>query len=799
MKVPISWLREYVDINLPAKELAHRLTMTGVEVGGVEVIGDWNDIFVGLVTKVEPHPNADRLLLATVDLVGETHTVVCGAPNVAPGQKIAFAKEGAVLFNAHTGKVQPLKAARIRDVLSAGMVCSELELGLGEDHEGILVLDEDTPLGVPLADYMGDVVLELEPTPNRPDCFSVLGIAHEVAAITGTTVTEPRADYSEDGVSIEEAIRVEIADPDLCARYTASLIKGVKVGPSPRWLQERLIKAGQRPINNVVDITNYVMLEYGQPLHAFDYQQLSDRTIIIRQAKHGEIVTTLDEVERKLNPSILTIANSKDAIALAGVMGGASSEITESTTDILLESANFSAPNTRRTSTVLKLRTEASTRFEKGLRPELAYLGLRRATQLIVEIAEGKAAKGIVDMYPGRKESAPMEITFERVKKVLGLELSLGEIKKTFTSLGFEIGGETKDGLLVIVPYWRSDVTIEDDLVEEVARTIGYDRIPTAPMSSSIPEHRPQPLRELREQIRDILAAAGMQETISYSLTSLEALEKVNATKNSHMPLRMANPMSNELEYLRTTLKSSILMTLAYNLRHKEESVRIFEVGRLYLPREEGLPEEREIAIGVFAGQRFPTSWTTRQVDMDFYDAKGMVEAMLGHLGAKPSFEPANDPALHPGKSANIMCGKLSVGVIGEVHPKVLERFDIEETPVALFEIDIEALSSLASGVVRKFNDFSRFPASTRDIALIVDGRTSSEDIKRIIERPGLVTQAVLFDVYIGKGIPEGKKSMAYSVQFQSPSATLTAQQVNKALQNIIGRLQKEVGAQLRV
>ena len=773
--------------------------MAGVEVGGVDVIGGWNDVYIGLVTGVKQHPNADRLSLTTVELPGETHTVVCGAPNVAPGQKIAFAKEGAVLFNAHLGKVQPLKRAKIRGVESAGMVCSELELGLGRDHEGILVLDEGAPVGVTLADYMGDTVLELEPTPNRPDCFSMLGVAHEVAAITGSKVIEPSLDYPEAGGPIEKEVHIEIADPDLCPRYTASLIKGVKIAPSPRWLQERLVKAGQRPINNVVDITNYVMLEYGQPLHAFDYQELRDHTIIIRAAKAGELVTTLDDMQRKLEPPILTIANSQEAIALAGVMGGASSEIKDGTTDILLESANFIGPNTRRTSTVLKLRTEASSRFEKGLRPELAERGLRRATQMIVEIAGGQASGGIVDLYPGRKEVPELRLTSSRTRQVLGIELSQREMKEALAALGFEIADEGGEGLVVKAPYWRSDIAIEDDLIEEVVRVIGYDRIPTTPMSTAVPQYRPQPLRELRERVKDILVATGMQETISYPLTSLETLKSAETVEDAGAPLRMANPMSNEMEYLRTSLRGSVLLTLASNLRHKVESARIFEIGRVYISRNLDLPEEKEMAVGVFAGERFRMSWTSKGADMDFYDAKGVVEALLDGLGLERILEPASDKLLHPGRSAQIICNGSLVGVVGEVHPKVLERFEIDVSPVALFEIDIEALSSASTGAAKKFADFSRFPASVRDIALIVDDGVSSGRITEIIQEHGLVTGAAVFDVYKGAGVSKGKRSLAYRIQFQSPSATLTAEQVSRALDGIVARLRKEVGAQLRV
>ena len=400
MKVPLSWLRQYVNVDIPASDLAHRLTMAGVEVGEVEETGGWDEVFVGLVTTVRPHPNADRLRLCTVTTGPDQMEVVCGAPNVAEGQKICFAQVGANLYNAHSGRRETLAAARIRGVESQGMICSELELGLGDDHTGIIVLPEDAPLGEPLSDYLGDTILDLELTPNRLDCLSMLGVAHEVAALTGGRVTEPSIEYEETGAPVAERVSISIADPDLCRRYTATVIDGVRIGPSPQWLQDRLSRAGLRPISNVVDATNFVMLEYNQPLHAFDLDAVRDSTVIVRRARRGERLTTLDGVERDLTTENLVIADSHDPIGLGGVIGGANSEIGPATTTVLLESANFSAVNNRETATSMGLRTEATLRFEKGLRPELAPLALRRATALIQQVAGGAIAPGIIDVYP---------------------------------------------------------------------------------------------------------------------------------------------------------------------------------------------------------------------------------------------------------------------------------------------------------------------------------------------------------------------------------------------------------------
>jgi len=800
VKVPLSWLKEYVDIQLPAEELAHRLTMAGVEVSGVQIIGGWNNVSIGVIKSIEAHPNADRLSLASVELPDEIHTVICGAPNIMIGQKIAFAKEGAILFDSHTGEQQPLKKAKIRGIESAGMICSALELSLGTDHAGILVLDEDAPLGMALSDYLGDTILELEPTPNRSDCFSMLGIAHEVAAIEGTSVREPEKEYIETNEPIEDKIQVDIVDPSLCSRYTASLISDVHIGPSPIWLQERLTKAGQRPINNVVDITNYVMLEYGQPLHAFDYKELTDHRIIVRPAKRGEILTTLDNVRRKLSPPILTIANSLRSIGLAGIMGGVTSEIKEFTTDILLESANFSGSNTRRSSTILKLRTEASLRFEKGLRPELAEKALRRATRLISQFANGKVSHGIIDIYPGQKEIPTIKLTSHRVNQILGISFDIEEMKNTLVSLGFEIKNETRDSLSVKIPYWRSDIHIEDDLVEEVSRVIGYDRIPTVSMSTPIPLIESWQLREFKENIKDLLVAAGLQETISYSLISRENLEKAEVIKHGIEPLRLANPMSKELEFLRPSLRASILSTLVYNLRHKEETVKIFEVGRIYNPIPGELPDEKEVAICTLAGQRFHQSWKSSQEIIDFYDAKGIVEVIFDNLGLKPSFEVSeDDDFLHPGKSAHIKYKGIQVGTIGEVHPRILDRFEIDTSPVAFVELHIETLLKFSQHNTQKFNDFSKFPASNRDLAIIIDSNITTEQIKEVILAENLVTDVTVFDVYEGEGVPIGKKSLAYRINFQSSGFTLTADQVNNSLETIITKLERQFAAQLRV
>ena len=799
MLVPLSWLKEYVDIAISPQELAHRLTMAGTEVGEITTHGGaWDQVFVALVEQVEPHPNADRLTLCTVDFGGQRSTVVCGAPNVAAGQKVAYAQVGAQLIDPQTGKTEALKAARIRGVTSEGMICSERELGLGDDHTGILVLSSEASVGTPLAEELGDAVLDLEVTPNRPDCLSVLGVAREVAALTEQTLQEPVIGYPEEGEPIEALTSVEIADPDLCPRYTCSLITGIEVGPSPQWLQDRLLKAGMRPINNVVDVTNYVLLEYGQPLHAFDFDTLEGRRIVVRQARSPEPMVTIDGQEHQLKPPMLVIADAEDAVALGGVMGGASTEVTDATTAVLLESASFAPTSIRRTSRETGLRTEASLRFEKGLRPHLVPVALRRATQLVLEVAGGTAAKGIVDAFPGATDLSQLTLTLARLKKVLGIDLLSDQVQEVLTSLGFQCQATGSEVFQVTVPYWRSDITIEDDLVEEVARIIGYDAIPTTMLSSPIPYHQPLALREFRERVKDLLVQAGMQETISYSLTSREALQRVHALDGDINPLQVANPMSQEQEYLRTTLRASILATLAYNLRRQEWSLRLFEVGRVYLAQDADLPQERETVVGVLAGARSESTWLAESRPLDFYDAKGVLEALFAELGTVVSFESAQDVVLHPGRTAQIVAGETIIGVLGEVHPSVLEEFDIDLSPVALFELDLERLAGTLPEGAQQFQSFPRVPGALRDMALVVDDQVPAARVQALIEGHPLVAQVALFDVYTGEHVAQGHRSLAYRVLFQSPERTLTAEEVSRAQERILRLLEHEVGARLR-
>ena len=799
MKVPLKWLQEYIDITLSPSELANRLTMAGTEVKGIKVIGDWESIVVGQIIAINPHPNADRLYLPTVDVGTEQLTVVCGAPNLAIGDKVAFAYVGAQLIDGHNGQVFRLKSAKIRGVVSNGMVCSEKELGISDIHEGIMVLPPDARVGMPLAEYLGDVIFDLEITPNRPDCLSIIGITREVAALTRQKLSLPEVGYNEAALSIEQHISVEIIASDLCPRYCASLVTGVRVAESPKWMQQRLLACGMRPINNIVDITNYVMLEYGQPLHAFDYDKIKGKKIIVRRAGGGEGIVSLDGVERVLSGDMLVIADEKAAVAIAGVMGGADSEVTEQTTSILLEAANFNPANIHFTGRTLNMPSEACMRFERGIRPELTLPALKRATQLLIQLAGGKAAKGVVDVYPGKLEREPVLLSTAKLERLLGVEFSPDQIIEALTSLSFECKPtSSKSEVLVTAPYWRSDIHQSVDLIEEVARIIGYDEIPATMLSQPLPRQNPEPIISLKQEVRHSLIGYGFQEIITYSLTGMEMLNRLLPEPHplKPMPLRLANPMTADQEYLRPNLRANLLAALSENRKHEDSGIRLFELGRVYLPRPKDLPDEPEALCAILSGPRFEKSWPEGDDLLDFFDAKGVAEGLLSRLGVEASFEPGSDKSLHPNKQATIVIANNSLGVIGELHPKVLEAFEISGSAY-LFEIDLTALLPFTIGH-KIFQPISRFPAIVRDVALVVDDKITHRQIQDAIKSFSLVNRVTLFDVYAGEQVPPGKKSLAYRITFQSPTHTLTDEEIDKVQQQILDKLSDELGAILR-
>lgn len=822
MRVPLSWLRDFVEITLSVDELVHRLAMAGLEVGDVEYIGaSWqpDKLFVGEVIEVAPHPNADRLVLATVAYgQNQPQTVVTGAPNLRPGdrgQKVAFAIEGAELIDAYsdTPGTRVLKRAKIRGVESAGMVCSEKELGLSDDHEGVLILDSGAEVGMPLQDHLGDVVLDIELTPNLARANNIVGMAREVAALTGQSIRLwPPQDAMLTGPYQAKTsyTAVASANPQLCARYSASLIENVTIQPSPEWIQRRLRLAGMRPISNIVDITNYVMLETGQPLHAFDYEklQLSRSGIVVRQAEPGERLQTLDGIDRELTPDMLLITDDSGPIALAGVMGGAATEVSDTTRHILLESANFDFLSIRRTSQQLTLFSEAGQRFGRGLDPELTPLGLLRASRLMESLGGGALHPDIADAYPNPPSPKRLSLPLGDVKRLLGIDIGQDETVRMLTALEFGCTVQTGEDVTTIdveVPSYRLDVSIPADLIEEIARVHGYDEIPSTLMRDVLPPQRSQPQRQGMEQTRDILAGCGLTEIISYSLTNLDLINRLNPDNPKADPddyVRVANPLSTEREFLRQSLLPSMVETLQSNSRYRQRML-LFEIGRIYLPQPgEDLPDEpRRLAIGM-TGVINPVSWQTPPDDaahLGFTHLKGVLETLVWRLSVPElRYTATSHPALHPARTAALSLNGESIGIMGELHPQLRDAFELPDQPVALLELNLDAL--LAQRQPRHFTSIARFPAVLEDIALVMDNDVPARAVQDTIEAAGgeLLRHVELFDLYRGEPIPKGKKSLAYALTFQADDRSLTEDEVRTIYQRIQQQAATELGAQPR-
>lgn len=820
MRVPLSWLKDFVDLTIPLDDLTHRLIMAGLEVANVEHIGAaWQPdrLFVGEVLEVKPHPNAERLVLAVVEYGhGTPQTVVTGAPNLRPGdrgQKVAFAVEGAELLDghSHTPQMQRLTRTTIRGVESAGMVCSEKELGLSDDHEGVIILDATAPVGRSLREVLGDTILEVELTPNLAYANCVIGLAREVAALTGQQIRPWRPNDSR-LAQIHSAstsyVTVRSADPQLCARYSAALIANVTIQPSPFWMQRRLAMAGMRPINNIVDITNYCMLEMGQPLHAFDYETLQlTGGIVVRPATAGERLTTLDGVERPLTEHMLLITDDSGPIALAGVMGGAQTEISASTRHILLESAHFHAINIRRTAQALRLVSEAGQRFGRGLDSALTLPTLIRASRLMEELAGGHMQPAIADTYPQPPRPRHITLRSAEVQRILGMDFSLDTMARILSALEFQCTSHTSNGeprLEVDVPSHRLDVSIPADLLEDIARIHGYEAIPLTLIRDVLPPQRSQPVLAGLEQTRDILVGCGLTEIIAYGLTSLDsvnrALVEAPPAEAAHY-IRLANPISQEREFLRQTLLPSMLETLRTNSRYRQR-MALFEIGRVYLPETgEELPrEQRHLAVAL-TGPVLPTSWhdAAEAQGFGFMHLKGIVETLCQRL-AVPGLRlvPTTHPTLHPTRAATVQANGQTLGTIGEAHPQVCERFDLPEQSVALLELNLDVL--LAQRQPRRYQHISRFPAVLEDMALVVDADLPAQTVEDTIRAAGgaLLRQVTLFDLYQGEQIPAGKKSLAYALTFQAEDRNLTEEEVLQLYQHIQQQAASTLGAEPR-
>jgi phenylalanyl-tRNA synthetase beta chain len=837
MQVPVSWLKEYVDVSVPVEELAQRLTLAGLEVETIEYIGlpqaelpwDPERIVVGEVRVVQQHPNADRLVVVEVDYGGaETERVVTGAPSLLEleGQrdlhlKVAFAMEGSRLYDGHAegARAMTLRQVKIRGVPSRAMVCSEKELGLSEEQIDILYLPDDAPVGTPLVEYMGDAVLEFDIKGPFAHLNSVIGVAREAAALLDVPLQQDALEVLDRHLAQRmppltpdpDFLFLDIADPDLCPRYSAAFITGVDVKPSPFWMQMRLRRAGVRPINNIVDVTNYVMLELGQPLHAFDYQLLQPRpaeerpAIIVRRAQPGEQMRTLDGQLRTFDEHMLLITDGGGPVAVAGVMGGEESEVSEGTTEVLLESANFNYLNVRRTSRELGLSSESSQRFGRRVDPQLTVKAAARAAHLMADLAGGTVAPVIRDLYPGRKPEQQLSFHPAYAARILGVEIPRKEIARILKSLAFDVSELAgQEALKVTVPSHRRDVTRPVDLVEEVGRIWGYDRFPTTLMRDELPPQRENARLEGAERVRDVLTGCGLDEVITYSLVSLEDEGKLHPGEPLPDPedyLQLRNPLSSEQATLRQSLLPSLLDTTHRNLRFVER-VTIFEIGRVYIPTEgEVLPDEpRRLGI-VITGPREGRSWLEHQdrTWMDFFDLKGIVEALLSRLGLDGAFEPAEHHAFHPGRCASVLVGGDGVGVMGELHPLVREAFGLPEQPLCAFTCDLDALLA-PWGAAREMMPLSTHPPVYEDLAVVVRRQVSASRVRDCITRAGgtLLRSVALFDVYRGAQVGAGKKSLAYRLTYQAEDRTLTDEEVAEVRATIIQELEQELGATLR-
>lgn len=837
MLVPLSWLKEYVAINIPIEDLAYRLTLAGLEVEAIRYVGlpqpqgrhefkvsglEWpaEKFVVGAIHEVMPHPNADRLVLCRLDDGQQEHIVLTGAPSLLrlKGQKlekplkVAYAREGARLYDGHSPewKLITLKRAKIRGVVSYSMVCSEKELGISEEMEDILYLPDDAPTGTPLVEYLGDAVLDIAITPNMARNASILGVARETAALLGQPLRKPALDVVAEGNPIFGQVALQITNPELNPRFMLGLIRDVKIQPSPFWIQWRLKLAGMRPINNIVDATNYVMLETGEPLHAFDYDVLVRRaggqppTIITRTARPGEKLTTLDGVERTLDDQTVLVCDTAGPLSIAGIMGGAESEVTEATRNVLLEAASWNFINIRRTAQKQKLSSEAAYRFSRGVHPALAEVGLRRALELLRQWSRGVVAQGFVDEYPRPPQDPVVEITPKDVRRALGIDLTPQDIVDLLTPLEFSCTLEG-DRIRIQTPPHRLDigegVVGKADIMEEIARMYGYDRIPETRIADELPPQRPNPDLEREERLRDILVSLGLQEIITYRLSAPEREARLVPAEAKQPYVELTNPIAPERRAMRRNLLPGLLEVAEANARFRKRQA-LFDLGPVFHPREgELLPDEpRRLAI-LLTGPRTLPHWEGGEPPpMDFFDLKGLLEALIEalHLPA-PTFAPAQHPAFHPGKCAQIQVEGITLGTFGELHPETQARYDLQGAPVLAAELDADALIDLIPDTY-PLRAISPFPPVIEDLAVVVDEATPAAEVEAVIRKAGgaRLVGVRLFDVYRGEQIGAGKKSLAYRLTYQDMSRTLTDKDAAKIRKRIIKALQRELNAQLR-
>lgn len=801
MIVSLKWMRDYVDISLPVEELANRLTMVGLEVEGVHQISPVSKYLVAARLKsVEPHPQADQLRLCIVADNCKEYRVVCGAPNLEVGSMVVLALPGAELAG---GLV--LRETTIRGQVSQGMLCSQMELGLGTDGHGIWVLPESTPVGLPIAEFLGkdDVTLELGITPNRGDCLSIVGVAREVAAICDTRLRYPQLAVAEAGPDIRSLSSVIIDDPVGCPRYAARLVQGVKITTSPDWLRERVEAVGIRSINNIVDVTNFIMMELGQPLHAFDFDRLREHRIVVRRARRGERFSTLDGVERELFDDTLMICDGGGPVAIAGIMGGLDSEITEGTGRVLIEAAYFQPQSIRRSCKKLGLRTESSFRFERGVDPEGLIRSLDRAAQLMMEVGGGDIAGGRLDVYPDPVNRPVLQLRVERTNRFLGTRLTAGEMANVLRRIEMQVAELDSDRLEVVPPPFRPDVTREVDLAEEVVRLVGYDKVPvTAPVATTEAASFDPHLRARRE-LKYSLQGAGFMEVLTYSFISDDLIEKLRLSEGDRgpAPVRLLNPLSEEQAVMRTSLLPGLLQTARFNFDRGNDDLRIFELSKVFLSRPGAiLPEERHHLVGLMAGARRPGLLYGDHAVVDFSDIKGVTELILNFFYLVDcSFSPEQLPSYFDQSMAAAIVGNgCRLGTLGRVAPEVEEAFDLKK-PAYIFEFDFDDLFA-ARSARPLFRPLPKFPSVVRDMAIVVDEDvTVQEPLDYILSRrEPLLEQVEVFDIFKSRQLGEDKRSIGYRLVYRSDSRNLTDEEVNDVHSQLAKRVLDKFDATLR-
>ena len=803
MKVSLSWLKEYIDVGINVNDLADALTMAGLEVEAISDRYDYlNSVVIGRLAKIHPHPNADKLKLCRVDIGDRTITVVCGAPNVKNDMLAPCAMPGTCF-----PKGTILEKNIIRGVASEGMLCSEIELGLSANSDGIMELGRNYSVGSPLNKAIGlsDPVFEIDLTPNRPDCLSIIGTAREIAAFQKKKVTYPEICLPESFDDISDYTSITIMAPEICPRYAASLVFDITVGPSPFWLQDRLISVGLKPINNIVDITNFVMMETGQPLHAFDFDRLAENRIVVRTAREGEAFITLDGKERRLDPEMLLICDGEKPVALAGVMGGLNSEIESSTTKILLESAYFDPVCIRKTSKKTGLITDASHRFERGVDPNGTITAINRATQLIAEIGGGKLIKGTIDDYLNTFPEKIIDFSVTELNRRLGTCLDINDIENHLKSIEFKVDKTGNDRLQVIPPSCRVDITRFEDITEEIARLFGYNNIKTTfPLIPAEGRH-PSKKIESRNRIKYLMTGLGFNEAINYSFISKLSCDRLNLEPDDkkRQVVDVLNPLSEEQSVMRTSLIPGLLETMKYNISVQNRNLKLFEIGNVFFNtgQKDSLPDEVEMLAGLWTGKRVDAVWFSREINCDFYDLKGVIEELFGNLGigntAFTRMPPASCFYTKPGFTAQVIIKNEFTGLVGELHPKVLSNYDLKQTAF-IFELKFDSLINHIPGT-KSVSPIPKFPATSRDITLIVNKNIEANNIlQSVIDlNEELVENLHLFDIFEGVPIPAGRKSISFRITYRSSSETLEDNRVNNLHKSISDRLLEKFDATL--